>query len=95
MIAFFHDVELQVAVAVEFHALGGECRKGFAPEIEPEGPFCPVEFGTVEFIVPDQFPLFPFREKAVLMILIIKFLHFYFSFPVKFCALKLSLYGEI
>ena len=68
-VRILHQMQSQMAFAVELDPLIGEGREPFAPEIKPEIPFRPVQFRAVEFIVPGQLPVFAFRQQARSMLI--------------------------
>ena len=74
MAVLHEDVENDVAVTVEMDGLVGPGVVSFAHHGHTEVPFGAVEFGAVEFVVPDEFPI-AVREEAVFMICESEFLH--------------------
>ena len=74
MAVLHEDVENDIAVAVE---MDGFVRPGvvsFAHHGHAEVPFGAVEFGAVEFVVPNEFPV-AVGKKAVFVICECEFLH--------------------
>ena len=74
MAVLHEDVEDDIAVAVEMDGLVGPGVMTFAHHGHTEVPFGAVEFGAVEFVVPDEFPITVWEE-AVFMICEGEFLH--------------------
>ena len=74
MAVLHDDVENDVAVAVEMDGLVGPGVVSFAHHGHTEVPFGAVEFGAVEFVVPDEFPI-AVGEEAVFVISESEFLH--------------------
>ena len=74
MAVLHDDVENDVAVAVEMDGLVGPGVVSFAHHGHTEVPFGAVEFGAVEFVVPDEFPI-AVGEEAVFVICECEFLH--------------------
>ena len=74
MAVLHDDVENDVAVAVEMDGLVGPGVVSFAHHGHTEVPFGAVEFGAVEFVVPDEFPI-AVGKKAVFVICECEFLH--------------------
>ena len=72
----FDKGQEKIAFSVENCALVGE---GFVPlleQMQPEIPFGAVEFRSVEFVVPDEFPFFSRGEQAFCVIGHVLFLLF-------------------
>ena len=59
------QMEPGATVAVQLDAMVGEGRKALAPEVEAEIPFAAVQFGAVEFVMPDEFPVLFLGEEAL------------------------------